>query len=99
MTGPTVTFPRRGEVYWLDFAPATGQEMTGRHPCVIVQNDIGNQHSALTMVVAVTSNLRVAALPVGVLLRVGEGGLTRDCVAHCGHAYIRSATATRARTW
>ncbi|MCY2993989.1 MAG: type II toxin-antitoxin system PemK/MazF family toxin [Planctomycetota bacterium] len=40
----------------------------GRHPCVIVQNDIGNQHSALTMVVAVTSNLRVAALPVGVLL-------------------------------
>ena len=87
MTSPTVTFPRRGEVYWLDFAPATGQEMTGRHPCVIVQNDVGNQHSALTMVVAVTSNLRVAALPVGVLLRAGEAGLTRDCVAHCGHVY------------
>jgi mRNA interferase MazF len=57
------------------------------HPCVIVQNDIGNQHSALTIVVAVTSNLRVAALPIGVLLRVGEGGLNRDSVAHCGHVY------------
>jgi mRNA interferase MazF len=82
-----VFLPRRGEVYWLDFAPATGQEMTGPHPCIIVQNDVGNQHSALTIVVAVTSNLRVAALPIGVLLRTGEGGLSRDCVAHCGHLY------------
>jgi len=79
--------PRRGEVYWLDFAPATGQEMTGPHPCVIVQNDVGNLHSALTIVVAVTSNLRVATLPIGVLLRAGDGGLKRDCVAHCGHLY------------
>jgi mRNA interferase MazF len=74
-------------VYWLDFAPATGSEMTGPHPCVIVQNDVGNQHSALTIVVAVTSNLRAAALPVCVLLRAGEGGLARDSVAHCGHIY------------
>jgi len=87
VSGPSASFPRRGEVYWLDFAPATGQEMTGTHPCLIVQNDVGNQHSALTIVVAVTSNLRVAALPVGVLLRSGEGGLSRDCVAHCGHVY------------
>jgi mRNA-degrading endonuclease toxin of MazEF toxin-antitoxin module len=64
----SVFIPRRGEVYWLDFAPATGQEMTGSHPCVVVQNDVGNQHSALTIVVAVTSNLRVAVLPIGVLL-------------------------------
>src|SRR5213079_948012 len=79
--------PRRGEVYFLDFSPATGHEMIGPHPCVIVQNDVANQHSALTIVVAVTSNLRVAALPVGVLLRAGEGGLTRDSAAHCGHVY------------
>ena len=87
MSSASVSFPLRGEVYWLDFAAAAGQEMTGMHPCLIVQNDIGNQHSALTIVVAVTSNLRVAALPVGVLLRAGEGGVSRDCVAHCGHVY------------
>jgi len=79
--------PRRGEVYWLDFAPATGQEMTGMHPCVVVQNDVGNQYSGLTIVAAVTSNLRVAALPVGVLVKAGEGGLKRDSVVHCGHIY------------
>jgi mRNA interferase MazF len=79
--------PRRGEVYWYDFAATTGRQMTGRHPCVIVQNDVGNLHSALTIIAAVTSNLRVAALPVGVLLPAGTAGLTRDSVVHCGHLY------------
>ena len=79
--------PRRGEVYLLDFAPATGQEMTDPHPCVIVQNDVGNQHSGLTIVVAVTSNLRVASLPVGVLLPAGTGGLANNSATHCGHLY------------
>ena len=87
MSNPSVPILRRGDVYWLDFAPATGQEMTGPHPCVVVQNDVGNQHSALTIVVAITSNLRVAALPIGVSLQAGEAGLKRDCVAHCGHVY------------
>jgi mRNA interferase MazF len=57
------------------------------HPCVIVQNEVGNQHSALTIVAAVTTTLRVAALPVGVLVRAGEGGLAQDSVVHCGHIY------------
>jgi mRNA interferase MazF len=74
-------------VYLIDFAPATGHEMTGLHPCVIVQNDVGNQHSMLTIVIAVTSNLRVASLPIGVFLRAGTGGLLHDSVAHCGHVY------------
>jgi mRNA interferase MazF len=81
------SWPRRGEVYLIDFAPATGQEMTGVHPCIVVQNDVGNQHAGLTIVVAVTSNLRVASLPVGVLLPAGTGGLARDSAAHCGHIY------------
>jgi len=87
VTPVSSSYPQRGEVYWLDFAPATGREMTGMHPCVVVQNDVGNQHSALTIVVAVTSNLRVAALPVGVLVKAGEGGLKQDSAAHCGHVY------------
>ena len=46
----------------------------------------------MTIVVAVTSNLRVARLPVGVLIPAGEGGLTRDSVAHCGHIYTIDKT-------
>lgn len=61
--------------------------MSGSHPCLIVQNDVGNQHSPLTIVVAITGNLRVASLPVGVLIPAGTGGVNKDCVAHCGHLY------------
>jgi mRNA interferase MazF len=77
----------RGEVFALDFAPSTGHEMTGVHPCVVVQNDVGNQHSGLTIVVAVSSNLRVARLPIGVLVKAGTGGLVADSVVNCGHVY------------
>ncbi|MFO0810474.1 MAG: type II toxin-antitoxin system PemK/MazF family toxin [Gemmataceae bacterium] len=79
--------PSRGEVYWLNFDPATGAEMASMHPCVIVQNDVGNRHSALTIVAAVTSNTRAARLPVGVSIPAGDAGLTRDSVVHCGHLY------------
>jgi mRNA interferase MazF len=81
------SFPRRGEVYWLNFDPATGAEMKSIHPCIIVQNDVGNQRSALTIVVAVTGNVRVASLPVGVLIPAGTAGLSKDSAAHCGHVY------------
>jgi mRNA interferase MazF len=87
MTASPTSWPRRGEVHLLDFAPATGHEMTGVHPCVIVQNDVGNQHSALTIVAAVTSNLRAASLPIGVVVKAGTAGFTRDSVVHCGHVY------------
>jgi mRNA interferase MazF len=89
-TAPPI--PKRGEVYLLNFDPATGREMAGLHPCVIVQNDVGNQHSALTIVAAVTSNLRAAALPVAVLAKAGTAGLVRDSVIHCGHVYTVDKT-------
>src|SRR5262245_17043991 len=82
-----MSWPLRGEVYWLNFDPSTGSEMQSLHPAVIVQNDIGNQHSALTMVAAVTSNLRASNLPIGVLVSAGTAGLTKECVIHCGHIY------------
>lgn len=79
--------PNRGEVYWLNFDPGTGAEMQSHHPCIVVQNDVGNRVSALTVVVAVTSNSRAAKLPIAVLLPAGTGGLPKDSVAHCGHVY------------
>ena len=80
-------FPRRGEIYFIDF-PATGAgEMTGPHPALVVQNDVGNQASQLTIVAAITSNLRVARLPVGVRIAPNESGLPRPSVVHLGHLY------------
>jgi mRNA interferase MazF len=79
--------PRRGEIYFMDFSPATGVEMRGPHPALVIQNDVGNQVSGLTIVAAITSNLRVADLPVGVRLLPIESGLPRESAVHLGHIY------------
>ena len=80
-------FPQRGEIYFVDFSPTGTGEMAGRHPALVIQNDIGNRASHLTIVAAITSNPRVAKLPVGVRIVQGESGLPRPSVVHLGHLY------------
>lgn len=85
--GSGAVVPRRGEIYWLDFDPSTGAEMRDPHPALVVQNDVANRVSSLTIVAAMTCNLRVAELPVGVRLDPHETGLPRPSAVHLGHLY------------
>ena len=71
--------PRRGEMYLVSFDPALGAEIQKTRPALVVQNDIGNRHSPLTIVAAVTSNV-LRRGPTGVLVHAPEGGLTVDSV-------------------
>src|SRR5438128_405854 len=80
-------WPRRGEVYLLDFGEPRGHEMAGLHPCVVLQNDLGNQFGGATIVAAITGNLKVAALPIGVSVKAGTAGLVKDCAVNCSHVY------------
>ena len=71
--------PKRGELYLVSFDPTLGAEIKKRRPALILQNDIGNRHSPVTIVAAVTSNvLRRGA--TSVLVRASEGGLTVDSI-------------------
>ena len=73
---------RQGEVYWLQFS-GEGSEPSGRRPAVVVQHDRFNRSAIHTTVVAaVTSNLRLAAMPGNVRLRKGEANLPRPCVVN-----------------
>lgn len=80
-------WPRRGEVYLLDFGETGGHEMEGRRPGLVLQNDVGNQFAGTTIIAAITGNLKVARLPIGVLVKSGSGGLAADSVVNCGHVY------------
>ena len=74
---------RQGQVYWLDFGPATGSAPAERHPCVIVQNDIFNRSAIATSVVClITSNLSRAKAPGNVLLKKGEANLPKASVVN-----------------
>ena len=41
---------RRGEIWWVDLKPFVGGETGKERPCLILQNDIGNQNGATTIV-------------------------------------------------
>ncbi|MGH2783281.1 MAG: type II toxin-antitoxin system PemK/MazF family toxin [Thermoleophilaceae bacterium] len=73
---------RRGEIYWVDFHPARGSEQTGRRPALVVQNDIGNRLSRLTVVVALTTRI-LEPLPPQQALVPASSGLPRDSSAKC----------------
>jgi mRNA interferase MazF len=79
--------PIRGEIYFLDFSPSKGREMRGPHPALVIQNDVANKVSGLTVVAAITSNLKVAELPVGILITPEESGLPHKSVVHLGQIY------------
>ncbi len=73
---------RQGEVYWLRFH-GHGSEPRGRRPAVVVQHDRFNRSAiATTVVAAITSNLRLAAMPGNVRLRKGDANLPRACVVN-----------------
>lgn len=48
----------RGEVWWVDFDPAVGEEITKLRPAVIVSNDWSNNRTNRLQVVPFTTNLR-----------------------------------------
>jgi mRNA interferase MazF len=74
---------RQGQVYWLDFGPATGSAPAEQHPCVVVQNDIFNRSAIATSVVClITSNLSRATAPGNVLLKKGEANLPKASVVN-----------------
>jgi mRNA interferase MazF len=72
---------RRGEVYLVNFDPTLGAEIQKTRPALIVQNDIANRHSAITIVAVITSQFDEPLYPTEVLIRPPEGGLGTDSVA------------------
>jgi len=74
---------RQGEIYWLHFGPVEGSAPAGRRPALVVQHDRFNRSAiSTTGVAAVTSNLRLGAMPGNVRLRRGEAGLPRASVVN-----------------
>ena len=54
---------KRGEIYYANLNPVIGSEQGGRRPVLILQNDIINKHSPVTIVAAITSNRDKVYLP------------------------------------
>jgi|SRR3989339_1482618 len=69
-------FPKYGEIWLACFDPSRGSEQGGTRPALIIQNDIGNEYSSVTIVSAITTNLYKN--PVTVLVDKKDSGLLKE---------------------
>ena len=77
--------PKRGEIYSVNFGQIATKEIGNIRPALVIQNNIGNQYSPTTIVVAIHKADETKELPVCVLIKKGIGGLTKDSVIDTGH--------------
>jgi len=64
----------------VNFSPGRRSEQRGLRPALIIQNDVGNQYAATTIIAAITSRIRI--YPVTVSLGKGEGGLRQPSMVN-----------------
>ena len=74
---------QRGEVWWADLGESRGSQPGYRRPVLVVQNDAFNRSRLqTTLVVSLTSNLRLVEAPGNVLVPAKASGLPKDSVAN-----------------
>ncbi len=72
-----ITFPRRGEIYLVNFDPTMGHEIQKTRPAVVIQNNISNQYSPITIVAAISSQFSDPPFPREVIVETAETGLPK----------------------
>lgn len=72
--------PKRGELYIVNFDPTIGSEIKKIRPALILQNDIGNHYSPITIVAAITSYSDGTIYPTEVLIDPPDGGLAEKSI-------------------
>ena len=72
------TFPRRGEIWLVNWNPARGSEQAGIRPALVIQNNIGNEHASTTIVAAISTAIKI--YPMNVLLDPPQGGLIKPSI-------------------
>src|ERR1035438_1353351 len=59
---------KRGEIYLCSFDPTVGHEIKKTRPALVIQNDVGNRYSPLTIVAAITSTVSPVPYPIEVIM-------------------------------
>lgn len=72
-----IAFPRRGEIYLVGFDPTVGHEIRKTRPALIVQNDVSNRYSPITIVAAISSQFSNPPFPREVVIDPEDSGLLK----------------------
>ena len=71
-------YPRRGEIWLIDFDPTVGSEIRKTRPGLIVSPDAMNEHLRTVLVMPLTSGSRAAPFRLELVFRDRDGRLLGD---------------------
>jgi len=74
---------RRGDIVIVELDPTAGSEQRGTRPCLVVQNNVGNENAPTTIIVPFTTSFDDTLYPFEVLVTADESHLQEDSVALC----------------
>jgi len=75
---------RRGHVIDFNLDPTIGSEMSKTRPCVVIQNNVGNEKCHTTIIAPITDAEHGSKdYPFAVWVPKGEGGLEKDSLVLC----------------
>ena len=83
---------KRGEIWWVDLKPIVGNETDKERPCLILQNDIGNQNGTTTIVAPLLPGTKSYPFVVNVI-PTSQNGLRGD--RHINLSQMRAVDAQR----
>ena len=70
----------RGEIFLVNLEPIKGREQGGVRPVLIIQNDISNEYSPLTIGAAITSTIKSTKFVTNVFIPKNQTGLDKDSI-------------------
>ena len=77
---------RRGDIFLVSFDPTVGHEIQKTRPVLVIQNNIGNRYSPLTIVAAIASTISLTPYPVEVVIEPSESnGLNARSAVRLDH--------------
>lgn len=72
-----MAYPKKGEIYLVNFDPTIGHEMKKKRPALTISNNIHNQYSPLVTVAPLSSNVN-EVYPFEVYVTKGTAGLNNN---------------------
>lgn len=69
---------KRGDIFLANLEPIKGSEQGGIRPILIIQNDISNKHSPVTIITAITSKIFDKEFPTNVFISKEDSGLDKN---------------------
>ncbi len=89
--------PDKGDIIHLEFDPASGKELKGRHFCLVVSSKAFNQRFQLAMVCPISGGMAAVAREAGFLISLTGAGTRTDGTIHAHQLKSLDFVARKAR--